>query len=431
MLAPRSRALLVLLVACAVAHGAYQVGRALMHTKQGLDFTPEYVAARMLADHGDLRVYDYEVVKARGREMGLHGPLGPDDPVVNYAYPPWLVVAYVPISRLPWEVARKVWFALSLAASFGAVALFAAACAPRREDMPLWATVAAAAACFYFPIPYGLMAGQANDLSLLGIAGCAWFLRQDRPFLAGLCLAPAGMWKIFTGFPALYLLARREWRALAGLTVGCAALVLASLPFVGVQTWIDWATYMRVHNTVGDVAPRDHGIAAAAMRLFQETSTARPLVVSPALVTATKAVLSLLACALAALALRRDHPRADPRRIAQIGATLVLAVLLTPKAWEHYGVYLLPCFIGCAAAAVAAIEVETTAPERKVGAFAALAVTGACFLVWGTYLVSREDFAALATSWIGPFAMSVKMVAGLLLLGVSSWIAGGGLQDER
>jgi hypothetical protein len=241
------------------------------------------------------------------------------------------------------------------------------------------------------------------------------------------------MWKVFTGFPVLFLLARREWRAVAGMAAGCAALVLASLPFVGVATWVDWATYIRGHNDLPDVAMRNHGIAAGVMTLVRGTSLGPPLVDAPALVRPLTLALSALAVALTAMALLPPARRDDPRYALQLGATLVLAVLLTPKAWEHYGVYLLPCMIGLAATLAAALEASTGAPSHPSdrAAVAAAALLGAIAIVWGTFLVTTDDYRALGGGGLRSLALPAKMYASMALLGLCAWGAGLPARDPR
>jgi hypothetical protein len=404
-------------LALAVTYGIYQCGRAFFHPKQGLDFTPEYVASRMLFDEGDLRFYDYEVVKEYGRKFGLHGPLGETDPVVNYAYPPWLAVAYAPLSRLPWEAARRIWFIIGLAATCGAAMLLGAAVAPTRQKRREFVLIGLAAACLFFPVPYGLMTGQANDLPLLGIAASLFLLRSGRPFAAGLVLAPAGLWKIFTGFPALFLIARREWRALWGLVAGCVTIVLLSLPFVGPAAWLDWARYIPRQEGLPSPGLRNHSIAAAVHYLLQpnevlvdgRTLAIPPLFDAPGLAGTATVVLSILAVAATALALLRPARRDDPLYAVQFAATLVLAVLLTPKSWEHYGVFLLPAFLACVAAEVG----SATARPRTLR----LAALGTAFAVWGLLYQTKDDYLALAT-WPRVAFIPAKAYASAVLLGL-------------
>lgn len=361
----------------------------------------------------DLRFYDYEVLKAHGRRLGLHGPLGPDDEVIDFNYPPWLAVAYVPVALLSWDVARSVWFAIGAAASLGACALLGATCAPPGHDRRTWAVGAAAALCLFFPFHYGLMTGQSNDLQLLAIAGSLALHRAGRPFAAGLCLSVAGLWKVITVFPALYLLARRDGRALAGLAAGCGALLVLSLPFVGAGTWADWVARMRDHNAVWDVAPRNHGILSAALTLFRGTAAGGPAVHAPEWVVPFGVGLALLAAALTALTLRGAGERDDRYAAVRFTAPLVLGVLLVPKSWEHYGVYLLPVLLALAAAV-------TRIPGRR-GA-AAAAVLGALFAAFATLLSDTRDYEALKAMPLGAVVMSAKCWAGIALLGLAAWV---------
>jgi hypothetical protein len=260
------------------------------------------------------------------------------------------------------------------------------------------------------------MAGQANDLPLLGIAASLYLLRSGRPFAAGLVLAPAGLWKIFTAAPALCLVARREWRALAGLAVGCAALVLASLPFVGVQTWIDWVHYIREHNQLAAAALRNHSIAGNVWLLFQSRANeiAAPLVNAPDLVPWITRGLAALCTVVMLGALVPSARRDDPRYALQFGLPLVLGVLLVAKGWEHYGIFLLPAFY-------AAFEVAQNLPLQR-GRIAALVVLGAAFSVWAFAFQFKAEYLALASGW-KVLLLPMKMYASMALLGLGAWLA--------
>ncbi len=415
-MSPLARVLAVLVLGFSVAHGAYQLGRAYLHHKQGLDFAPEYVAARMLVDQGDRRFYDHAVLAERGRALDIHGPLGPSDPIVNYAYPPWVAVLYVPLSRLPYDAARTVWFVLSVLATAGAAWLLGRAVAPTPEERRAFEVGTLAACCWFFPIFFGLMCGQANDVELLAIAASLYFLRTNRPFLAGLVLAPAGLWKIFTGFPVLFLLARREWRAIGGLALGCAAIVVASLPFVGVETWLDWFHYIQRHNELGSAALRNHSILNAVLFFFKPNGLAEPLADAPGLVRPLTLALQGGAVAATIVALATPRRRDEPGYAVQFAATLVLAVLLAPRSWEHYGLFLLPAFAACAAAAAAPAGV------RRMPETASLFLLGGIFCVWGLVFQIRDEYRAL-TAGARVHLRPATTYATLLPLGLCVWLA--------
>ncbi len=396
---PFRRTFLVLLLSFAATHGVYQVGRAFFHPKQGLDLAPPYLAGRMLRD-GSTAFFDDASLVALGASFGMHGPEGAGAPVLNFLYPPWVAAFYAPLSFLPWEAARHLWFFLSLLLSGLGLAVAVRAVLPRGAETRSALVAAFAFACFYFPIPYGLMAGQANDLLLFLMAGGLFLLSRERPLAAGLVLAPALFWKPFLLAVVPFLLLRKEWKALAGIAFGGATLFLVSLSAGGTAAWQDWYLQISVHNAAGAVEPRNHGIAGAVLALGLPAGT------SAALATSLRA-LALLATIL--LVVPRTHA-GEPRYVLQFAASLVPALLLTPKAWEHYGVFLLPAFV-----AAAAIVMREGKPMR------AAFVLGASFAVWGLFLQGKEEYHALQEAGL-PFLIPVKTAAAFGLLFVAVWL---------
>jgi hypothetical protein len=388
--APARRTLAALLLAFAATHGLYQVARAWFHPKQGLDLAPCYLAGR-LAREGARNWYDDASVGLLGASLGIHGPDGAGSPVLNYIYPPWVGGVYAPLSLLPWGTARRVWFVLSLLAFASALAALVHASVPpgRRRAASL---AALAAACFFFPFAYGLMTGQSNDLLLLLTAGALLLLARRRPLLAGAILAPAVLWKPFLAAVVPFLVARREGKALATLAVGGAALLL--LGGSGPGGWGEWLAQISIHNGLSAVEPRNHSLAAAVLALGLPPEWALP---------ATR-LFQLLALVAAGLLLLPSTRPGEARYALQFGGALAVGVLLTPKAWEHYGLYLLPAFV-----AAAAVVLEEGAPPRPA------AFLGGSFAVWSLLFQGREEYAALAGSGLGALA-ALKAAATVVLL---------------
>ena len=391
------RPLAVLLLACAATHGAYQLGRAYFHPKQGLDLAPSYLAGRMVLAGGH-DFFDDIRIGALGASLGMHGPGGEGAPVLNFLYPPWVPALYAPLSALPWGTARRVWFLLSTLMSGAALALTARSFLPR--DSCAFGTLAAlGAAAFFFPLFYGLMTGQANDLLFFLVAGGLYLLARGRPLAAGAVFAPAFLWKPFLGIAVLFLLARREGKALLGLFVGAATLVAVSIGLGGAGAWLDWLRQIGLHNVLTSPEPRNHGLANAVLSLGLPPS------LSPALIWGLEGLVLVLLVLLLA-------PRTAPggaRYALQLGGTLVAGVLLTPKAWEHYGVFLFPAFF---AATVLSLEEGKTWPT---------ATLGVCFSVWGLVLQGHDEYVALTATRLAPL-VAVKTVAALALLGLAAWL---------
>ena len=407
----RGRVAGIVLASLVATEAAIQAGRAFFHGKQGLDLAPPYLAAKLLL-RGDRRFYDDALVGWTGSALGVHGPAGPGDTVLNFIYPPWVPAAYAPLALLPWGVARVVWFLLSAAATVLALLLLARATAGDAEEERDLSRAALFGAAFFFPLFYGLMTGQANAVLLLLIAGSLLALGQGRALLAGLLLAPAALVKPFLAFPALVFLARRAWRALAGFAAGAGALVILGIAVGGPGAWPAFWSQISTHNALRTYEPRNHSLAAAALAFFGPGDNIQPVVTAPALAAPAALAGAAIAGLLVLLALPlRSRAPANPA--LGFGATLALGLLLTPKSWEHYGVFLLPGFL----AAFAAFRDGEEPPPR-----AALVLLGVSFSIWAFSLVSREEYAALARR---PFSLLLasKTAATLVLLGLLAWAA--------
>ena len=407
----RRRALRFFLVSVVAAQAAIQLGRAFFHPKQGLDLAPSYLAAKLLL-RGDVRFYDERVVGPAGTALGMHGPAGPGDAVVPFLYPPWVPAAYVPLALLPWDVARVVWFLLSAAATLLALLLLAKAMAfEAGEERPL-ALAALAAAAFFFPFFYGLMTGQVNSALLLLLAGSLFLFRKGSGFVAGLALAPAALVKPFLAVPALVFAVRRSWSALLGFAAGGAGLALLGIASGGPAGWREWQARIVVHNTLDRFELRNHSVASAALALFSPGSGIEPALSAPALVRPFTVVLSAVAIVLTLLSAWPSRTGASRPEIG-FGAALVLGLLLTPRSWEHYGVFLIPAFL----AAYAALGREDDAPSRP-----ALALLGLSYAVWAFALFSKEEYAALARRPLS-LLLPLKTYAAFILLGLLAWAA--------
>lgn len=407
----RRRTAALVLASAVAAEAAIQTGRALFHPKQGLDLAPPYLAAKLLL-RGDARFYDDAVLGAAGAALGLHGPAGPGDTVLNFIYPPWVPVAYAPLALLPWGVARVVWFLLSATTTVLALVLLAKAMAVDAEERRHLALSALAGAAFFFPVFYGLMTGQVNAVLLLLLAGSLLLFRKDRGFLAGLLLAAAALVKPFLALPALVFAARRAWAALAGFATGAILLALLGVAAGGPAGWRLWGAQISAHNALVQFEWRNHSIASAALALFSSRGGTEPALPAPALVRPFTAAVSAFALLLMLVSVWPSRTGAARPELG-FGAALALGLLLTPKAWEHYGVFLFPALL----AVYATLRGGDRAPPR-----AASILLGVSFAVWAFALVSKAEYVALARPPLS-LLLPVKMYAVLILLGLLAWAA--------
>jgi multidrug transporter EmrE-like cation transporter len=142
-----------------------------------------------------------------------------------FVYPPTFLLLAWPFAQFPLAIAYPLWTGVS-------AALFTYAASHLVK--PAWASLA------LFVVPPVVLAIAPGQTSLMVGAAMigGWLLRDERPRLAGLLFAAAVCIK-----PQAMILAPvvlwGHWRLARWATIGCLALVLASLVF-GPQLWLQW-----------------------------------------------------------------------------------------------------------------------------------------------------------------------------------------------
>jgi hypothetical protein len=157
-----------------------------------------------------------------------------------FEYPP----TFLPVPRLLARATadfwgfRRLWFALNLAGVVIGLVVIA-----RRVDLALgthtvWLTPWVLAA----PSVVGtLQAGNVQLLILVGSTVALLFFERGRPALGGLLLAVAIASKIYPGVLVVYLLLRRDWRAVAWTAAAGLGVLLVTLADVG---WTPMAAFL-------------------------------------------------------------------------------------------------------------------------------------------------------------------------------------------
>ena len=206
------------------AQAWHHVGLILAYQPLGIDFLPMWAAAREVFSHPG-RVYDFTALTRFQHPLMEHfrGPR-------PFVYPPSALLAFLPFSALPFEVANLAWTGLGLVAILWT--MFRRLGSPRI--LTLFALALTPASVLV------LVTGQVTFfVAAFAVAGL--YCLRRRPALAGVLFGLAGALKpqALVLLP-LALLATREWRALlvAGATVG--AIVLVSALVFGAGAWSDW-----------------------------------------------------------------------------------------------------------------------------------------------------------------------------------------------
>lgn len=261
----------------------------------GYDFEAYAAAASRLASDGSL----YQAAT-------LEGPFRPG-PHGLYMYSPTLGVALLPVAGLPVVDSSVIWYVAHVVALLAAMALM-----PVR---PLIRVLGFVAAAFSFAVVRDLALGNVSVLLLLPMAAAWRWL--DRP-LGSIAQAVAISIRPTLGILVAWQLLRRRWRAVAWTLGAGLVLIAASLPFVGLDGYRDYATVLRNISGVTGVL-HNHDLGSTALALGASESVAG-LVLLAGYAVAIGAVV---------LALRRDR---EVGFMVALGASL----LLSPLLWDHY-----------------------------------------------------------------------------------------------
>jgi len=204
------------------------------------DVVAYYAAGKLVADGLAGKLYQPEAVAAVEQEV-LGRPAGRYGGLV-FLNPPFVAGLFQPLTRLPYNEAQAVWFALN------AIALFAAILAllPELRRLPrMWAAVFVLAALASFPVFWSFLYGQSSSFILLSWALFYRLTKDRRDLPAGLALAATLIKPHLAIAPIACLLATSRWRVLLAFGAAAALLVAASVALVGPSTtFLDYPTFL-------------------------------------------------------------------------------------------------------------------------------------------------------------------------------------------
>jgi hypothetical protein len=169
--------------------------------------------------------------------VDAHGPLG------VYPYAPAYAYLFVPLGRLDYLWACRIWLLVGWLATAAGMALAVRLALGRSCDRETaWPVALLASLANAAYLWANVRVGQVGMLMLLGCLGWAACARRGRPFRGGLLLSAACGLKLAPGLLVGYLLLRRDGRGLAGVCAGALGLFL--LP----AAWVGWEGTVRLHK---------------------------------------------------------------------------------------------------------------------------------------------------------------------------------------
>ena len=246
-----------------------------------------------------------------------------------FTYPPFAALVFLPLSWLPWEVARIGWHVLSIACLYWFARCsmrLVAPSAPQRYAL-LWTALA----MWMEPVRTTFNYGQVN-IVLVAVLLAAMVAGRDVLAGAGVGLA-AGV-KLVPAISGVYFLVRRRYAAAAWSAAWFAAsvgLMFAIAPEAGRQYWFS------LLGDAGRIGPVGSAINQSLRGALARTA-GFDVGTGPAWIVAV-----LLATVLAGFALRSAVRAGDA--MATILVIQLYGLLVSPISWSHHWVWVLPAVI--------------------------------------------------------------------------------------
>lgn len=231
----------------------------------------------------------------------------------TYQYPPPFVLLALPFSLFGFAVGTWLWIAFVLGCWAVGTAILPVRPATRWLILLLGAVG--------WPLIYGVRIGQVTPVLYLVFA-VAW-RSLDRPTWLGATVGVGAMLKLQPGLLAVWLLARRDWRALLAAVI-TAAVITVVAGIVGLWDWIGLLTLLKSLTNAVDL-PVNMAIGATLHTLGLDLGLAQ-------LIQSVNTVVILALVVLAGVRLPRT-----PGFLVAVVATQ----LISPIVWTHYALVLL------------------------------------------------------------------------------------------
>ena len=222
---------------------------------------------------------------------------------------------------------------------------------PARPWLPvLFAPLAA----ILLPLQTNFEHQNMNALLLALLAGATWHLTLGSAAVAGLLIGMATALKAFPALAIVYLAARRYWTAAIAATASAFVLsVVMPSAVYGVSGFSDLArTFWRLGSSGWPIRGNNQSLVAALDRLTLGFSSARSASISRRQNWSRSAAgddslrrprdVAGLAALVVTLVRTPRRASAVP---AEVAAVTVLAILLSPIAWDHYWTMMFPAFL--------------------------------------------------------------------------------------
>jgi hypothetical protein len=220
---------------------------------KGTDFSHLYTLGSVALAHHTDALYDADA-QAQLTARRIPAAAG-----IRYIpmYPPQVSIFFAPLATLPYGAALVVWLVLSSLLYGLCCYTLWLACPQLRNDGWTVLLLAIAFPGFFHSIVWG----QTSAIALACFTAAFFFLRDERPFLAGLALGCL-IFKPQLGIAAAVLFAyTRAWRVIAGGILSAAAQLAVPALYYGAESLRAWMRAIgRVVYNVALLEPRPYQV---------------------------------------------------------------------------------------------------------------------------------------------------------------------------
>ena len=258
-----------------------------------------------------------------------------DESCYGYVNFPLFAYIFVPLARLPKELAGALFFLIGylsiLPLAYWLVKFSAA------QGRSRWVILGFLAVSG--PLDYSVFLGNITHIIMLAMLILIWWFKQGRQWLAGIMLGTVGLIKIPLILPAGYFFIRRQWRVVGGgllvfgLVVG---LSLWLIPFSLNTTWVNRCILSFSGHPVP--AYNNQAVSGFLAREFMPGNFSWEPQSPPAGFTlASNLTLFMLYMPVfIILFLGRKSAWAKNMIILEFFIVLVCSILTSPISWTHY-----------------------------------------------------------------------------------------------
>jgi alpha-1,2-mannosyltransferase len=265
----------------------------------------------------------------------INMPFTADFPL-PFTYPPFAAMVFLPVSALPWIVARILWQVLSVVCLWWLVRTALKLLAAKAEQpydgtwqrrALLWTAVA----LWFEPVRKTLDFGQIN---LPLVAGVFAAMVATRQVVAGLGIGAGIGLKLTPGISVLYFLATRRFVAAAWSVIGFLITVALGFLVSASDSWRYWFELLGAADRVGPVGSAiNQSLRGALSRSFgYDVEMSWPWLAAVA-----------VSAALTWFAVRAAVKAGDT--LATVVAVQMFGLLISPISWSHHWLWVIPAVL--------------------------------------------------------------------------------------